>query len=86
METAIVITEYDYSDKETDVLGVATTVAKAEEMVQEYYGGSYKVIKRFINDMSINDIYIELAEVLDHENQPYDISITLTIFNLNELQ
>jgi len=43
----IIIHVTDHDDDEKFVIGVADSVEKAEEMIEEYFGkGNYKVLKR----------------------------------------
>jgi len=78
----IVIHELDYSDKERDVIGVAESPEKAEEIIKEYY--------RDFEEISFTDIregnleYSKVIEVEDHRKEKYKVEITLEWFQLNK--
>jgi hypothetical protein len=79
----LVIHEYDYNDKETDVIGVANSISKAEEIINNYYGSPKEIKKTDIRDSTLE--YSKILEVLDHKNEPYKVKITLEWFELNDI-
>lgn len=87
LQLVLVIHEHDYSDGEDSVIGVASSVEKAEEVISKYYGEG---LHRVISIQDIRDSNLEYSKLLEikgisgvYEN--YKVRVTLEWFNIDEV-
>ena len=78
----IVIHEHDSQDGEQIVIGVASSIERAEGLIKDYYGEFKEVEFRDIRDSNLE--YSKTLEVLDHLNSPYKVTVWLEWFEINE--
>lgn len=80
----LVIQEKDHDDNEESVIGVASTILKAEELIVEYYG---KENFKEISFTDIRDSGLEYSKVLEvnHNKKTYKTTVTLQWFTINEI-
>lgn len=79
-----VIHELDLEDKETDVIGVASSLEKVDELVSEYYGDDFVEI----SFQDIRDSTLEWSKVLEiksYDDSLYYVKITVQWFEVDSL-
>lgn len=77
-----IITQIDSDDSEQTIIGVADSVEKANEMINEYYGDFKEITYDDVRDSGIE--YAKTIEVINADD-PYKVGIILETFNLNEI-
>jgi len=81
----IVIHETDLSDNEQIVIGVASSVEKAEDLISKYYGEFKEVSFNDIRDSRLE--YSKIIEVADShsETEKWNYKLLLEWFELDEI-
>lgn len=79
-----IIIETDFNDKETSVLGVADSLEKAKEMVDEYYGPKKKLLSEYTYNEEVWALH-QTFEVLGAFDYPYKVRVDTEEFYLNQL-
>ena len=82
----LVIHELDHEDEENTVVGIASSVEQAEDLIDEYYGtGNYQEIS--CNEIDqVNIEYVKLFEIQSQfDKEPFCATICLEWFTLNEI-
>lgn len=82
-ESVIVISEYDYDDQESGIIGVASSQKEAEKMIISYYGDPLLLDRHYYEDSNV--VYTQKLMVTDVDFGQYKVLITLERFNLNEI-
>jgi len=81
----VIIHGTDHDDGERFVIGVADSVEKAEEMIEEYFGkGNYEVLKR----QDIRDGMLEYSQEIEatyEDTMPSTHTVILEWSILNEI-
>ena len=82
----IAVVEYDYEDKETDIIGVADSEDNANKLIQDYYGDEHVVLETFYDDNVLwsGVICEKQIEALNFDGKPYKVKVTLETYQLNE--
>lgn len=83
MKIVYVIMERDLDDNEDTIIGVASTVDRAKQMVGEYFGGKLRILEhRDIRDGGME--FSSKLEVYDHENHPYEVWVWANSYLVDE--
>lgn len=83
LKLVYVIHEKDLDDNETSVIGVVSSVEKADKLIQEYYGEFKEISFRDIRDSSL-----EYSKVIEVDFNGIDIGryeLTVEYFNIDRL-
>ena len=80
----LIIYENGIDDGRHSVIGVASSIEKAEAMIEEFYGSDYiELSKNDIRDSGLE--YSKILNVKDHNGILYPVQITLEWFNIDEI-
>jgi len=79
----LLIQEFDHSDKERCVIGIAESSKFVEQMINEYYGGLQKELTSTVGDE--NNLWLKIFEVLDHNNKPYKVTVWVDYYCINQI-
>jgi len=84
MKNVLVIHETDHEDKESIVIGVASSTANADKLIDGYYGGRFVVIDH--RDIRDSDIEWEKdLAVTDHNGDSYWVTVGLEWFEIDAI-
>ena len=82
----LLIKEYDHSDNEQSVIGIADSIEKSKQMVEEYYGiKNMKELKSYVEYEDPNNEWCKRFEI-SYENHPsYEVTVEADWYCLNRL-
>ena len=79
-----VISEYDYDDKETLIIGVSSSADNAKKLISEYYGDDMQIVVH--EDIREDDIeFTQLLLLKGAFNKPYNVKVTVSYHIMDEL-
>jgi len=82
MQNVVVIHEKDHEDNDITIIGVASSSIEAERMIDEYYGGKFKVIAfRDVRDSNIE--WQKTLAVDNHRGGTYYVTVWLEWFEID---
>lgn len=80
----LIIHENDIDDGRHSVIGVASSIEKAETMIEEFYGPDY--VQLNYNDIRDSGLeYSKILNVKDHNGILYPVQITLEWFDIDKI-
>jgi len=79
----LVIQERDLDDQERSVIGVATSIVEAEDLIDEYYRDYREISFRDIRDSNLEYSKVIELDYLTVSEKTYRCEITLKWFELN---
>ncbi len=83
MKTVVIVKEIDLSDMDKRIIAVATSIDKAEELINEYYGNHKVLSHRDIREGNLE--YEKVLEVKYVKDIYYQVKVILEWFNIDEL-